>query len=153
MRSPCTTTKSSPLSPQLEKARAQQLRPTAAKNKRKKKKEGTVLTLGIMIMGQKTDLKGNFREGVRHQESTRKCIHGWSQGTSYPKNHLGRRTLGERSCQSGSIFSWLWFNIKINMILFCASNWWYETYLLEIFKIYVFTLLHNHIYLNALICI
>ena len=33
MRSPCTATKSSPHSPQLEKARAQQRRPNAAKNK------------------------------------------------------------------------------------------------------------------------
>ena len=33
MRSPCTTTKSTPCSPQLEKARAQQRRPNAAKNK------------------------------------------------------------------------------------------------------------------------
>ena len=33
MRSPCTATKSSPRSPQLEKARVQQQRPNAAKNK------------------------------------------------------------------------------------------------------------------------
>ena len=33
MGSPCTTTKSSPGSPQLEKARTQQQRPSAAKNK------------------------------------------------------------------------------------------------------------------------
>ena len=33
MRSPCTTMKSSPCSPQLEKAHAQQRRPNAAKNK------------------------------------------------------------------------------------------------------------------------
>ena len=33
MRSPCTTTKSSPSSPQLEKHHAQQRRPNAAKNK------------------------------------------------------------------------------------------------------------------------
>ena len=33
MRSPRTTTKSSPRSPQLEKDRAQQQRPNAAKNK------------------------------------------------------------------------------------------------------------------------
>ena len=33
MRSPCTTTKSSPRSPQPEKARTQQQRPNAAKNK------------------------------------------------------------------------------------------------------------------------
>ena len=33
MRSPRTTTKSSPRSPQLEKARVQQQRPNAAKNK------------------------------------------------------------------------------------------------------------------------
>ena len=33
MRSPCTVTKSSPSSPQLEKARAQQRRPNTAKNK------------------------------------------------------------------------------------------------------------------------
>ena len=33
MRSPCTTTKSSPRSPQLEKANVQQRRPNAAKNK------------------------------------------------------------------------------------------------------------------------
>ena len=42
MRSPSTARKSSPLSPQLEKARAQQRRPNAAKNKiklRKKEKE------------------------------------------------------------------------------------------------------------------
>ena len=32
MRSPCTTLKSSPRSPQLEKAHAQQQRPNAAKN-------------------------------------------------------------------------------------------------------------------------
>ena len=43
MRSPRTVTKSSPCSPQLEKARMQQRRPNAAKNKKinlfKKKKE------------------------------------------------------------------------------------------------------------------
>ena len=39
MRSPRTTTKSSPLSPQLEKASMQQRRPNAAKNKFIKKKE------------------------------------------------------------------------------------------------------------------
>ena len=33
MRSPCTATKSSPRSPQLEKACVQQQRPNAAKNK------------------------------------------------------------------------------------------------------------------------
>ena len=33
MRSPCTATKSSPRSPQLEKACVQQRRPNAAKNK------------------------------------------------------------------------------------------------------------------------
>ena len=33
VKSPCTSTKSSPCSPQLEKARAQQRRPNAAKNK------------------------------------------------------------------------------------------------------------------------
>ena len=38
MRSPHTATKSSPGSPQLEKARAQQRRPNTAKNKLKKKK-------------------------------------------------------------------------------------------------------------------
>ena len=38
MRSPRTTTKSRPHSPQLEKALAQQQRPNAAKNKYKKKK-------------------------------------------------------------------------------------------------------------------
>ena len=32
MRSPCTATKSSPRSPQLEKARVQQQRPSTAKN-------------------------------------------------------------------------------------------------------------------------
>ena len=42
MRSPRTATKSSPRSPQLEKAHAQQRRPDAAKNKyvKKKKKKG-----------------------------------------------------------------------------------------------------------------
>ena len=35
MRSPRTTTKSSPRSPQLEKAHAQQQRPNAAKDKKK----------------------------------------------------------------------------------------------------------------------
>ena len=38
MRSPHTATKSSPRSPQLEKARAQQWRPNAAKNKKQTKK-------------------------------------------------------------------------------------------------------------------
>ena len=38
MRSPCTATKSSPRSPQLEKARTQQRRPNAAKNKKTKTK-------------------------------------------------------------------------------------------------------------------
>ena len=38
MRSPCTTKKSSPRSPQLEKARAQQQRPKAAKKKKKNEK-------------------------------------------------------------------------------------------------------------------
>ena len=38
MRRPCTATKSSPCSPQLEKAHAQQWRPNAAKKKKKKKK-------------------------------------------------------------------------------------------------------------------
>ena len=36
MRRPCTATKSSPHSPQLEKARVQQQRPNAAKKKKKK---------------------------------------------------------------------------------------------------------------------
>ena len=42
MRSPRTATKSSPCSPQLAKARVQQRRPNAAKNKliKKKKKKG-----------------------------------------------------------------------------------------------------------------
>ena len=41
MRSPRTATKSSPRSPQLEKARAQQQRPNAAiKKERKKEREG-----------------------------------------------------------------------------------------------------------------
>ena len=39
MRSPCSATKSSPQSPQLEKAHGQQRRPNAAKNKLKKKKK------------------------------------------------------------------------------------------------------------------
>ena len=39
MRSPCTTTKSSPHSTQLEKARVQQRKPNAAKNKFIKKKK------------------------------------------------------------------------------------------------------------------
>ena len=39
MRSPCTTTKSSPHSLQLEKASMQQRRPNAAKNKERKKEE------------------------------------------------------------------------------------------------------------------
>ena len=38
MRSPRTAMKSSPLSPQLEKARVQQQRPNAAKKKKKIKK-------------------------------------------------------------------------------------------------------------------
>ena len=38
MRSLGTTTKSSPCSPQLEKARMQQQRPNAAKKKKKKKR-------------------------------------------------------------------------------------------------------------------
>ena len=42
MRSPCTTMKNSPRSPQLEKARTQQRRPNAAKNKLKKKKMFTL---------------------------------------------------------------------------------------------------------------
>ena len=37
MRSPCAATKSSPRSLRLEKARAQQRRPNAAKNKERKK--------------------------------------------------------------------------------------------------------------------
>ena len=41
MRSPCTATKSSPRSPQLEKAYAQQRRPNTAKKKEKKKKKKT----------------------------------------------------------------------------------------------------------------
>lgn len=40
------------------------------------------------------------------------------------------------------------------MILFCASNCGYETHLLEIFKIYVCTLLQTiTVYLSALVCI
>ena len=46
MRSLRTTTKSSPHSPQLEKARVQQWRPNTAKNKLKKKKE-TIIQLYI----------------------------------------------------------------------------------------------------------
>ena len=43
MRSPRTATKSSPRSPQLEKAHVQQRRPNAAKKKKKKaKKKGCV---------------------------------------------------------------------------------------------------------------
>ena len=40
MRSPRTAMKSSPCSPQLEKARTQQRRPNAAKKKKKKKDVG-----------------------------------------------------------------------------------------------------------------
>ena len=46
MSSPCTATKSSPRSPQLEKVHAQQQRPNATKNKinlfKKKKKMGLI---------------------------------------------------------------------------------------------------------------
>ena len=56
MRSPRTATKSSPRSPQLEKAPAQQRRPNAAKNKFKKKKPFLPLQLSSKeqpIKGQK----------------------------------------------------------------------------------------------------
>ena len=47
MRSPCAATKSSPCSPQLEKARVQQWRPNGAKNKLKKKKKKKRIQLAM----------------------------------------------------------------------------------------------------------
>ena len=53
MRSPHTTTKSSPRLLQLEKARAQQRRPNAAKNKSiKKKKEESEPQKDVMMGGE-----------------------------------------------------------------------------------------------------
>ena len=46
MRSPHTTTKSSPCLPQIEKARAQQQRPNAAKKKEIEAQRGNMTCLG-----------------------------------------------------------------------------------------------------------
>ena len=65
MRSPCTTTKSSPRSLPLEEARAQQRRPNSAKEKKRKKEKkripkqegplpaGYVLVSQTALLGQK----------------------------------------------------------------------------------------------------
>ena len=79
MRSPCTATKSSPRSPQLEKTRAQQRRPNTAKKKKKKKTitvyRAPVSDGGVMVSSKHTLLLGplgsdrmTFSLPVHHSE-------------------------------------------------------------------------------------
>ena len=59
MRSPCTATKNSCCSPQLEKARVQQRRPNTAKKKNNKKTNNELITILINA------LKGALRDTTK----------------------------------------------------------------------------------------
>ena len=86
MRSPRTATKSSPRSPQLEKACAQQRRPKAAKNKNKLKKKNVVAEREFCFSCQGRGLSwqlGNLSPPP--VEASPSCLHApggccWSPG-------------------------------------------------------------------------
>ena len=80
MRSPRTTTKSSPRSPQLEKARVQQQRPNAAKKKERKegrqagRKEGRKKERKVLTIKEKIDKSNNIK--IRSLWASKGIING-----------------------------------------------------------------------------
>ena len=121
MRSPCTTTKSSPLSPQLEKDCAQQRRPNTAIHIYINKKECKQTRIA---------LKKKKKESVRipgHLEVSALPLCWWNTGTTWepvrnadsqcPQTHRMRICISPRSPGDWSIYC----NLR-NAALICLSK-------------------------------